>query len=102
MRNTCDGSGTENSWAKSTSPRSMNPSMRSLTNAATGSSSAAMCRGANSGSRILRYFTWSGGSICNGMSGRTEPIASVATVAADENTSGRRKASIAASLVVST
>ena len=36
-----------------------------------------MCRGAKSGSRILRYFTWSGGSICSGMSGRTEPIASV-------------------------
>ena len=30
------------------------------------------------------------------------PMASVSTVAADENTSGRRKASIAASLVVST
>ncbi len=59
-----------------------------------------MWRGANNGSRILRYFTWSGGSICSGISGRTEPIARASTVAADENTSGWRNASSAASLVV--
>ena len=100
MRNTSDGSGTENSAEKSHSPRSMNASMRSCTREATGPSSAAMWRGAKSGSRILRYFTWSGGSICSGINGRTVPMCSVASVAADENTFGRRKHSCAASLVV--
>ena len=66
VRNTCDGNGTENSAAKSISSRSMNPSIRSLTSAVSGSSSSAICRGAKIGSRILRKPLCAGGSICSG------------------------------------
>ena len=58
---------------------------------ATGSSSNAISRGAKIGSRILRYFLWSGGSICNGISGRTF-FRSTASMF-DENVSGSRKIS---------
>jgi hypothetical protein len=45
--------------------------MRSFTSRATGSSSAVIRCGAKSGSRILRYVRWAGGSICSGISGRS-------------------------------
>ena len=47
--------------------------------------------GENSGCEILRYFTWSGGSICSGMSGRTLPRS--AADIAEEKISGRRSTS---------
>ena len=70
MRNTWEGKGTENSWAKSTSPRSMKPSMRWFTSADTSSSRSAILRGENIGSSSLRNFLCSGGSICSGIIGR--------------------------------
>ena len=72
-RNTDDGNGSANSLVKWHSPRSTNWSMKWLTRSVTSSSIASIRFGANIGSRILRYFTWSGGSTLNGMSGRTLP-----------------------------
>src|SRR4029450_12201751 len=65
--------------------------MRSLTGLVSGSSSSAMRRGANSGSRILRNFLWSGGSICSGIIGRTFWRSTADML--DEKTSGLRNAS---------
>ena len=100
MRKTCDGNGTENSAAKSTSPLSMNRSMRSLTSAVIGSSRRAIFCGAKMGSSSLRNFLWSGGSICSGMSGRW--FCRSTASAFDENTSGLRSASSISTRRVST
>ena len=86
MRNTWEGNGTENSAAKSISSRSINPSIRLLTVALTESSMRAICLGAKMGSRILRYFLCSGGSIWSGIIGRLF-LRSTAS-ALDEKTSG--------------
>ena len=84
------GSGTANSSWKSHSPRSAKPSIIWFTSALTAGSRAAICRGVKSGSRMRRYFAWSGGSICNGISGRTLPRSTASMF--DENTSVRLSA----------
>src|SRR3984957_16638980 len=91
FRKTCEGNGTENSLAKSTSPRSMNWSMRSLTSAETDSSMAVILRGEKIGSSSLRYLRWSGGSIWSGIIGRLF-FRSTASML-DEKISGWRRAS---------
>ena len=60
----------ENSLAKSSSPRSMKPSIRWLTSSETSWSMSAILRGAKIGSSSLRNFLCSGGSICSGIMGR--------------------------------
>ncbi len=91
VRKTCDGNGSEKRAVKSISSSSMNPSMSSLTSLSMGSVRACMRLGAKRGSRILRYFRCSGGSICSGISGR-RVLRSTASVF-DENTSGWRNTS---------
>ena len=91
VRKTCEGKGTENSRAKSTSPLSMKRSIRSLTRTATSPSIIVMRRGAKIGSSSLRYFLCSGGSICRGISGRA--FFRSTAVMLDVKVSGWRRAS---------
>ena len=78
----------------------MKPSMSSFTVRVTDSSIRAICRGAKIGSRILRYFLWSGGSIWSGIRGRRF-FRSTAS-ALEEKTSGWRNTSSTWALQVTT
>ena len=88
VRNTCEGNGVENRSQKSISVSPSSWSMSSFTSAVVDSSSSRIRCGANSGSSSLRYFLWSGGSICSGISGRL--LLRSAAAALDEKTSGWR------------
>ena len=98
VRKTCEGNGTENSLAKSTSPWSMKPSMRSLTRTRhLLLHGRHLARRAKIGSSSLRYFLCSGGSIWSGIIGRLF-LRSTASMF-DEKISGCRRASSMTPLV---